>query len=587
MNDYRLGILGGEYFRLRRSTGSRCLAFRVMVGLFVFRCLTLELCGQPVESETQPPLAACRLQIIPNASPSARMDASRRRRIVAMPLADYRRDRGIDWRVPKNVDVKDPGIRCLLMCPGGPYIIDLQMFIDGKPFRMQREHVIERAEATANRKRRDDSSDHLVDSGTTTETSAPKDRTKTDNDVESGETATDKPPATSPSPSVARLVRYMSSQPDPVDRNESRWLLSQWTPGPALLELRDGFAAERATIAPVWRLLDRDQDGYLSTEEFSSAEERLISADGDGDDDVDLGELRNSTLGRRSSEKARAKSHLRTPWRLLVTLGDHTDWAALYSDISEFYASDGSLTAGECDASSELIQRIDANGNNVWETDETSRLELAMPDLTIQVRFGKGDESENGLSIQQLSSVYESTDKIVRAAGDSISVELGQCCLELSAAQPERASRIRSTDQIAIGAVMDGYPIFRLLDRDNDRRLSLRECKSIRACLDTHDDNRDGQLTSHELSLPVRIGVTLGPHVDQILRTAAPAVLPSSSRSEQLTAPPWFTTMDLNMDGDLSREEFLGTRDQFTQLDGDGDGLVSVKEASQFDSANK
>jgi hypothetical protein len=259
----------------------------------------------------------------------------------------------------------------------------------------------------------------------------------------------------------------------------------------------------------------------------------------------------------------------------------------LFSDITEFYALDGALAAGECDASSDLIQRIDANGNQVWETDETSRLQEAMPDLTMQVRLGKGDESETGLSIQQLSSVYGATDETLRASENSIVVELGRCYLELSAAQPDRASGIGSSDQVAIGAVMDGYPILRLLDRNNDRRLSLRECKSIRACLDAQDDNKDGQLTFQELSLPVRICVTLGPHVDQILRTPAPPVLLPSAGAEHPAAPSWFTTMDSNKDGDLSRGEFLGTRAQFKKLDGDGDGLLSAKEASQFDPANE
>jgi hypothetical protein len=37
--------------------------------------------------------------------------------------------------------------------------------------------------------------------------------------------------------------------------------------------------------------------------------------------------------------------------------------------------------------------------------------------------------------------------------------------------------------------------------------------------------------------------------------------------------------MDKNSDRDLSREEFLGTSEQFRQFDADSDGLLSVAEA--------
>jgi len=43
--------------------------------------------------------------------------------------------------------------------------------------------------------------------------------------------------------------------------------------------------------------------------------------------------------------------------------------------------------------------------------------------------------------------------------------------------------------------------------------------------------------------------------------------------------PAWFRKMDRNRDGDVSRREFLGTREQFDRLDLDHDGLLSPKEA--------
>jgi hypothetical protein len=42
--------------------------------------------------------------------------------------------------------------------------------------------------------------------------------------------------------------------------------------------------------------------------------------------------------------------------------------------------------------------------------------------------------------------------------------------------------------------------------------------------------------------------------------------------------------MDKNSDRDLSRNEFLGTTEQFRQFDTDTDGLLSVAEALKLDS---
>jgi len=49
------------------------------------------------------------------------------------------------------------------------------------------------------------------------------------------------------------------------------------------------------------------------------------------------------------------------------------------------------------------------------------------------------------------------------------------------------------------------------------------------------------------------------------------------------SAPLWFTKMDRNHDGDLSVREFIGSAEDFRKLDSDGDGLISVEEARQFE----
>jgi hypothetical protein len=52
-------------------------------------------------------------------------------------------------------------------------------------------------------------------------------------------------------------------------------------------------------------------------------------------------------------------------------------------------------------------------------------------------------------------------------------------------------------------------------------------------------------------------------------------------------APAWFTKMDRNNDGDISPIEFLGTEEEFRMLDADGDGLISIEEALQWEAKHK
>ena len=519
--------------------------------------------AQTPDVDPDAPLARCKVKVVSGAAQQPSMEPTRRRAVAAKPLADYQRGTGIDWRVPKNVNADDPSIRCLLMCPGGPLVIDLQVLIDGEPFRKKREKAIDEARSTAVT---------AQDKPAETESNGDKD--------------TEKPSDGKP-PALTKLARYIENQQDPVDQNQARWLLAQWTPGPSLLVLRDGFAAERALIAPVWNAIDQDDNGELSEDEYASAEQRLRSVDIDRDGVIDSTELRRVSAEAGKTSTWHKKRMVQTPRQLLVPIGDFTDWDELYWDASEYYSKDGKLIAGQSDASQTLIQRLDTNENNEWDADETARLQQIESDLTLKVTLGAGDESETGLSVQQLAAHFGSPTNVLNATADAVTVDLAQCYLELSAAQPAVNSKTHF-DQIAIGAVMDGYPLMRLLDQNNDRRLSIRECKSIATCLDSLDDDQDGKLTEGELGLPVRMSVTLGPHVQTTLREPAPpAIPPFQSDEEQMAAPAWFARMESNNDGDLSSDEFIGTREQLEELDQDSDGLLSVKEVQQIDATEE
>ena len=132
--------------------------------------------------------------------------------------------------------------------------------------------------------------------------------------------------------------------------------------------------------------------------------------------------------------------------------------------------------------------------------------------------------------------------------------------------------------QIAVGAAFDGNPLLRLIDHDQDHRLTLRERRELAGLLAALDRDEDGQVAAAEMPIPIRFAVTLGPQVHTLLAQPTGAARAIAPR-EVPAAPSWFTSMDKNGDGDLSRGEFLGTSEQFGQIDADADGLVSVREA--------
>src|SRR5262245_60666291 len=92
------------------------------------------------------PVATCKLQSLPerNSSPMPQQ-------VVFYtlepppenPLDNYERTPLGDWRMPASIDRSDPWQRLLILGPKRPVVIDLAVFIDGRPFREAREAWID------------------------------------------------------------------------------------------------------------------------------------------------------------------------------------------------------------------------------------------------------------------------------------------------------------------------------------------------------------------------------------------------------------------------------------------------------------
>jgi Ca2+-binding EF-hand superfamily protein len=138
-----------------------------------------------------------------------------------------------------------------------------------------------------------------------------------------------------------------------------------------------------------------------------------------------------------------------------------------------------------------------------------------------------------------------------------------------------------SGSQTQLTITDEGRNLFDVLDANGDGRLSIRELRSAWERMKPLAKSTAG-LTRDDVSR--RLEVSIGPSQGRRFRVVqARNVMRQQVRGGNKSAPLWFTKMDRNNDGDISPREFIGRAEDFRKLDADGDGLISIEEARQFE----
>ncbi len=198
----------------------------------------------------------------------------------------------------------------------------------------------------------------------------------------------------------------------------------------------------------------------------------------------------------------------------------------------------------------------------------------------LNTQFGDADKDNNDYlsraEYAELASVAETSvaadPAVVDANGnDQITRE------ELLAAGDLRAMATRC--QLQLTVVREALTLFAMLDQD--RNQGSRSGKSAAPRLGWRRSTAiamptGGERTGRELALEVGFsGARRDESPMAVVRNRARPV----ARRTTSAGPPWFQRMDRNQDQRLSWREFLGTKEQFGQLDTDDDGAVSASEA--------
>jgi Ca2+-binding EF-hand superfamily protein len=122
--------------------------------------------------------------------------------------------------------------------------------------------------------------------------------------------------------------------------------------------------------------------------------------------------------------------------------------------------------------------------------------------------------------------------------------------------------------------------LFQLMDENGDGRLTVREVRSAWDRLIALEPLEKDYVT--RAALKPQGALRFGRSSDVLGFSPQSAYFQQPVR-QAATGPLWFRKFDRNGDGEVSRSEFPGTREEFDRIDTNHDGYITVEEAEAYD----
>jgi hypothetical protein len=359
--------------------------------------------------------------------------------------------------------------------------------------------------------------------------------------------------------------------------------------------LRFHTVAGESGVDSLFRALDADGDQVLTSAEAAQFE-RLLQRDRDANRVLTLDELRGR-VGQQLPPEFVAVGTDGVPKGPLRIVSDASSRNAADVEIRIEFAEDASsqlappkLTMTLSDAAKSLglsaekstggepilrsgrrrlVVRVLSPVANSWTADRAA----------LEQEFaGLAESSEGRVSLNStMTPAMKAMLRLADRNGDERvdAVEFEGCLARVGEAQAAvGATRLRAV------AFSEQTGLLPWADRNRDGRLSRRELAMIPELFRSfaaEEEGKEGRrLKAADLPMTTLLVLERGPFGDaaekDVLRNAGPV---------------WFSRADRNGDGDLDRDEFLGTQEDFDRLDGNRDGWIDLDEALRANTAEQ
>jgi Ca2+-binding EF-hand superfamily protein len=511
-----------------------------------------------------------------------------------------------------------PSERFLLFAPGGPLIVDLILLIDGQPHSAVMDRLIDDVLKAA---------DANGDGHATWDelTSSPQFMYGQFGNM----------PIASYADRQQVVQNYDVIRNGRVDRSEVPRLLTRNSGSSRAFSLRSSqqYPGDNLDQSHVRRWLDVDADGVLSAAEIASAVQRLRSRDADDDERLVAADFQQSATPAMPEMPVR-----RYGPQSAQLLSPNPAWDSILFTLEELYSNRGQLGSDSFPRVPRLFECLDSDHDGELVKEEIAQLGEIEPHITLIANFGQSGESGVSaarLELKSLGSQLLAGQPRVSYSDQRISIELAgveveflihdptamtdfdaQAEMQLAAYDadqngyleeneipPEasalggslaaidsdgngkvyaaeiaallRRQQAAALSQIHAQAQYQEDALFIALDADGNGYLGAREIAGAAGRLQTFDRDGNGQLVVGEIPESMAVIIARGDPLQGDALFSRQVNLPNYAAN----LPRWFVHMDSNGDGDISQREFLGSLDQFEQLDSNNDHYIDSSEA--------
>ncbi len=414
--------------------------------------------------------------------------------------------------------------------------------------------------------------------------------------------------------------RYDANRNKKPDHDEvARFLFrSSGFADPFRLSGTDYYRQINRSQSPLFHAIDANGNESLEPEELRDAAHSLMRLDENSDQGISLSEAK---VNQPDNDPAWNLRRSNRRGEVAMDMEGYIDWAMVS------YSLDAMVENAPFGIEHHPIAALDQDGNQSISREEAKALRTVQPDLKLLVQFAAGRSDDPSIQIMSMrpelesfAAEQETNDTIsmlgptlwlsarvvdARTGQDRIPPEafamldvngdgsLDETEIPVAAAEQFSFEKLDADDdgKLTLKEINDGmrgnepiwnvqvrgraaeFPdaLFAWLDQDQDRFLSEREILAAGGRL---RQQHSGALLPTDIPDSFVIQLVRG---DPLQDAASFRFSHAETRiSESL--PRWARSMDSNRDGDISGREFIGTAEQFRDLDADVDGFIDQRE---------